>query len=171
MLVLATEKQISLEPNCLAATVDGDDDRLRRVFYNLLDNAIKYTAIKHPSGELSTPSGRIRVGCTVVGSEVWVTISDNGPGIAPEHLSHVFDRFYRIDAARGDAVRGTGLGLAICRAIIESHGGRISIASQPGGDTTVTVVLPKSAGMAVPSQVDLPNGEFAAREVAKESDR
>lgn len=145
MQVLASEQNVAIEFDSTSATVDGDDDRLRRVFYNLIDNAIKYTAVRYAAAG-DDGGGIVRVACRMAGSNVRVTIADNGTGIAAEHLPHIFARFYRVDASRGDAVRGTGLGLAICRSIVESHGGRILIESQVDRGTTVTVVLPTKMG-------------------------
>jgi heavy metal sensor kinase len=110
----------------------GDEVRLRQVFYNVLDNAIKYT----PAG------GRIDVHLGHRDGAALVTLHDTGIGISPEHLPRVFDRFYRVDKARSRAEGGTGLGLSIAQSIIAAHGGRIELDSQPGKGTTCTVTLP-----------------------------
>ena len=68
-------------------------------------------------------------------------MTDNGPGIAPEHLPHLFDRFYRVDKARSRASGGTGLGLAIVKGIAEQHRGRVTVTSEPGKGSTFTVWL------------------------------
>jgi signal transduction histidine kinase len=115
------------EPVC----VRGDAARLREVFFNILDNAIKYT----PGGG----TVEVRVGCS--GPEAVVTVQDTGVGIAADHLPRVFDRFYRVDRARSRAEGGTGLGLSIAQTIIAAHGGRIELASTPGQGTTCTVRL------------------------------
>jgi heavy metal sensor kinase len=112
--------------------VRGEDARLRQVFFNLLDNAIKYT----PEG------GAVAVGLGEAGGEAVVTVRDTGVGISAEHLSHVFDRFYRVDKARSRAEGGAGLGLSIARKIVTDHGGRIELTSTPGQGTTCTVALP-----------------------------
>jgi heavy metal sensor kinase len=114
----------------LSRQVDGT--RLRQVFYNLLDNAIKYT----PAG------GTITVEIGQRDQDVIITVRDSGMGIASEHLPHVFDRFYRVDKARGRAEGGTGLGLSIARSIVTTHGGTIELDSMPGQGTTCTVTLP-----------------------------
>jgi heavy metal sensor kinase len=114
----------------------GDGARLRQVFYNLLDNAIKYT----PEG------GAVEVGCGRKGRAAVVTVRDTGAGIPPEHLPHVFDRFYRVDKARSREQGGTGLGLSIARSIVAAHGGTIELDSTPGRGTTCTVTLPDRAG-------------------------
>jgi len=110
-------------------TIRGDADSLVRLFVNLIDNAIKYTE-----------QGLVTVSATAEGDWVRVEVSDTGAGIAAEHLPHIFDRFYRADAARTS--RGSGLGLAIAHDIARAHGGDITVASQPGQGTTFTVKLP-----------------------------
>jgi heavy metal sensor kinase len=119
-------------------TVRGDEGRLRQVFYNLLDNAIKYT----PEG------GAVEVRAAAEGDAAVVSVRDTGVGIAAEHLPRVFDRFYRVDKARSRAEGGTGLGLSIARSIVLAHGGRIDLASTPGQGTVCTVTLPLGAAEA-----------------------
>jgi heavy metal sensor kinase len=111
----------------------GDGPRLRQVFINLLDNAIKYT----PTG------GTVRVQLARGDGAAVVTVRDTGIGISPEHLPRVFDRFYRVDKARSREQGGTGLGLSIARSIVASHGGSIKVDSAPGQGTTFTVTLPE----------------------------
>ncbi len=115
-----------------ALQVVGDHDELIRLFVNLLDNAIKYT--QH---------GGITVQGTRAGGIISIAITDSGVGIPAEHLRRVFDRFYRVDAAR--ALAGTGLGLAIALQIARAHGGSIAVASVPSQGTTFTVRLPAVA--------------------------
>jgi heavy metal sensor kinase len=115
--------------------VCGDEGRLRQVFYNLLDNAIKYTP---EGGEVRIHSGR-RDGAA------FVVVADDGVGVAAEHLPHLFERFYRVDKARsrqGDGPGGAGLGLSIAESIVAAHGGRIELKSEPGRGMTATVTLP-----------------------------
>lgn len=112
--------------------VVGDEGRLRQVFINLLDNALKYT----PEGGTVT----VRVG--EQDSSATVAVEDTGSGIPPEHLPHVFDRFYRVDKARTRVEGGTGLGLSIAQSIVAAHGGRIDLTSTPGSGTTCIVQLP-----------------------------
>jgi heavy metal sensor kinase len=116
-------------------TIDGDEGRLRQVFINLLDNAIKYT----PSG------GKIAIQLAQQGDSAVVQISDTGIGIGLEHLLRVFERFYRVDKARSRADGGTGLGLSIARSIVQSHEGEISLTSELRKGTTVVVALPTKA--------------------------
>lgn len=110
-------------------TVRADPDGMVRLFANLLDNAIKYS-----------DAGTIQVTAGSAGDQVRVTVADQGPGIAAEHLPHLFERFYRGDAS--PATPGTGLGLAIADQIARAHGGHIVAESRPGGGSRFTVLLP-----------------------------
>lgn len=115
--------------------VQVDAGRIRQVLGNLLANALRY-APQH---------GRIQVSLQRI-SPAWiqVRVSDNGPGISPEDLPHVFDRFYRGDRSRTRDGAGTGLGLAIARQWVEAHGGAIRVESTPGKGTTFAFTLPVS---------------------------
>jgi heavy metal sensor kinase len=133
MGVAAQEKRVELSldlPGPFA--VQGDADRLRQLFFNLIDNAIKYTP----------PGGSVAVRGESAQGQVRIAVDDSGIGIPIDHLPHVFDRFYRVDPARSPETEGSGLGLAICRSIAEAHGGRIGIDSRSGLGTCVTLVLP-----------------------------
>ncbi len=134
MRPLAESRGVALEaqPNG-RAEVRGDAGRLRQVFYNLLDNAIKYTP---PGGTVVLRSGQ-------QGRDAVITVQDTGAGIPAEHLPRVFDRFYRVDQARGRAEGGTGLGLSIAQSIVAAHGGRIELISTPGQGTTCTITFPE----------------------------
>jgi two-component system, OmpR family, heavy metal sensor histidine kinase CusS len=133
MKVLAREKGLDLVvKRADPCVVGGNDDRLRQLFFNLVDNAIKY----------SKPGGRVTVEIEAHGGQALVAVADTGIGIAPAHLSHVFDRFYRVDSSRSSETEGAGLGLAICRSIAEAHAGRIEIKSSLGEGTCVTVLIP-----------------------------
>jgi heavy metal sensor kinase len=113
--------------------VQGDRERLRRVILNLMSNAVQYT----PAG------GTVKIGGKAAGDRVEVTVSDTGTGISPEHLPHLFRRFYRVEGSRNRDSGGSGLGLAICQAIVENHGGTITIAANAPQGTTVRVSLPR----------------------------
>jgi two-component system phosphate regulon sensor histidine kinase PhoR len=115
--------------------VSADADRLEQVLTNLVDNALKYT----PEG------GRVDVQVAAANGEIEVLVNDSGRGIGPEDLPHVFERFYRADRSRTRGSGGTGLGLAIAKHIVEAHGGRISVSSQPNAGTTFKVTLPRRA--------------------------
>jgi signal transduction histidine kinase len=114
------------------AVVLGDELRLRELFLNLLDNAVKY----------SYPSGTVDVALTIEQTQARVTVTDRGIGIAQEDQSRIFDRFYRTDNARTHTKKGTGLGLAICEWIVESHRGHLKVQSKVGEGSTFTVMLP-----------------------------
>jgi two-component system OmpR family sensor kinase/two-component system sensor histidine kinase BaeS len=136
---VAAEKDITLsvEVSPSLPPISADADRLNQVLHNLLSNALRHTP----------PGGKISLRAGIEGDEareVWLEVSDTGEGIPSEQLPYVFDRFYRADPARSRGTGGTGLGLAIVRAIVEAHGGRISVASDgvPGRGSTVTLHLP-----------------------------
>ena len=112
--------------------VDADPTRLRQIVHNLVANAVRHT----PEGT------RVRVRVARVDGEATVTITDRGPGIAAPDLERIFERFYRVDEARGRAGGGAGLGLAIVRRMVELHGGRVWAASVAGEGATFTFTLP-----------------------------
>ena len=113
-------------------SVPGNEEELVRLFTNLLTNAARHT----PAG------GRITLAARREGGQAVVTVTDTGDGIAPEHLMHLGERFYRVDSARARLDGGTGLGLSIARSIAEAHGGALTLASTLGKGTMVTVTLP-----------------------------
>jgi len=112
----------------------GDPDRLEQALQNVAANAIRHT----PDG------GAVTLVAEPAGDRVRITVSDTGPGILPEHLPHIFDRFYKADAARaGTRVpSGSGLGLSIVRAIVVRHGGEIHASNRPDGGAMFIMVLP-----------------------------
>jgi len=133
MDLVAGEKGVKLEVRPLGSwVVDSDELQMRRVWYNLLDNAIKYT----PAG------GTVIVSGCVSQHYARIEVEDSGCGIPADHLPHIFDRFYRVDKARSRSAGGTGLGLAICKAIVESHHGTIKASSASGCGTRFSVELP-----------------------------
>jgi signal transduction histidine kinase len=115
-----------------AVTAVVDRERVYQVLGILLDNAVKYT----PEG------GSVRVSARARGDRVELVVADTGIGIDTRHLPHIFDRFYRADAARGEG--GSGLGLAIAKQVVDVHGGDIAVSSTPGDGTTFTITLPAS---------------------------
>lgn len=116
--------------------VRADPDRVVQVLTNLLTNAVRYTP----------PPGRIDVRVTAVAGRARFSVQDTGAGVAPEHLPHLFDRFYRVDRSRSRALGGSGIGLTISRALVEAMDGRITAASAgPNQGTTVTFDLPLAA--------------------------
>lgn len=129
---LADERKITLRSELVAAPCSGDADQLALVITNLLTNAVHY----------NREGGEVRVTTGNENNAAVITVSDNGPGIAPEHLPHIFDRFYRADAARTSSQGRTGLGLAITKSIVEAHGGTIEVTSELGKGSSFTVRLP-----------------------------
>jgi heavy metal sensor kinase len=119
-----------------AVSVLGDPLRLTELFLNLVENATKHTPL----------DGAIEVRVERDATSALVVVRDTGAGIPPQHLPHIFERFYRADKARAREEGGTGLGLAIGRWIAEAHGGSIRAESQPGHGTTMTVRLPLAEG-------------------------
>lgn len=129
---LAEQRKIKLTTELAAAPTLGDTERVAQVVTNLLGNAVQHT----PEGSA------VRITTQLDGGATLLTVADNGPGIAAEHLPHIFDRFYRGDAARTTALGSTGLGLAISKAIVEAQGGSIEVESAPGRGATFRVRLP-----------------------------
>jgi two-component system sensor histidine kinase BaeS len=115
----------------------ADPQRLGQVLGNLLDNALRHTA----------NGGHVDVTAGTDGSQLTITVTDDGDGLAADHLPHVFERFYRVDAARDRERGGAGIGLAIAKALVEAHHGRIAVSSRgPGTGTTFTITLPVRSG-------------------------
>lgn len=110
----------------------ADENRLREIVYNLLDNAVKY----------SRPEGGVRLKAERAGDCLRLAISDQGIGIPARDLPRIFERFYRADKARGGEAGGTGLGLSIVKHIAELHGGSVAAESEIGSGTTISVMLP-----------------------------
>jgi len=110
----------------------GDADRTRHILLNLASNAVRYTP----------PPGSITFALETDGTMVGVSVRDTGPGIAPEHVERIFDRFFRVDQSRSRDLGGSGLGLAIARLFAELQGGHITVASTPGEGSTFTLWLP-----------------------------
>lgn len=135
--VLAERKNLQLKTEETAPiTLAGDDELLKRMLLNLLDNAVKYT----PAGgsiavELAAPNGNARI-----------VVRDTGMGISEADQARVFDRFYRVDKARSRALGGAGLGLSIAEWIVKAHGGTILVESSPGKGSAFVVELPLNGG-------------------------
>ena len=120
--------------------VMADPDAMTQVLGNLIENALKYGG----SGK------RVRVGATLLESEVEFCVQDFGPGIASEHLERIFERFYRVDKARSRESGGTGLGLAIVKHIVHAHGGRVRAESDLGAGAAFYFTLPLAPGSGLP---------------------
>jgi two-component system heavy metal sensor histidine kinase CusS len=128
----AEEKNVKIKCEGKAHLI-ADALMLRRALSNLVYNALQHT----PAG------GTITLSAKVVNDATYILISDNGEGIAPEHVPHLFDRFYRADSARSTKTGGTGLGLAIVKSIMELHKGQVKVESMLGKGTTVTLIFPQ----------------------------
>ncbi len=137
---LATRNEVTLEAGNLPETrILGDRQYLLQMLSNLVENAIKYSTGDHK---------RVWVETGATDGRAWVRVSDNGPGIAAEHIPHLFDRFYRVDKARtreagtdgdGNSPNGSGLGLSIVQWIAQVHGGKVYVESTPGAGTSFEV--------------------------------
>ena len=115
--------------------VHADMQKIKQVLVNLIENALKY----------GNENGTITAGCYVIDEKyIYVEISDNGPGIAEEHLSRIFERFYRADRSRARTIGGTGLGLAIVKHIVEAHGQTVNVRSKPGVGSSFGFTLDRS---------------------------
>ena len=131
---LADKRRIAIQADLSPATAMGDPDRIAQVITNLLTNAIRY----------NHDQGKVTVSLQSFPAEAVLSVSDTGIGIPPEHLAHIFERFYRVDNARSRKDGGVGLGLAICKSIVMAHGGQISVSSHVDRGTKFEVRLPKT---------------------------
>ncbi len=131
----AKERNIQIEVDFPAdfPKVRADRNKIKQVMVNLVSNAVKY----------NRPGGRIRIAGYASEDEIVFTVSDTGPGIAPEHMKHLFEKFYRVPGSEKRAT-GSGLGLYICRRIVEAHGGSIRAKSKVGEGSKFIVTLPRS---------------------------
>jgi two-component system phosphate regulon sensor histidine kinase PhoR len=148
----AAAKQLTLRLDCgnldASVLVLADEEAVRPIFDNLIDNAIKYT----PQG------GSVCITCQASDGQVWVDVSDTGIGIPREDLPRVFERFYRVDKARSRELGGTGLGLSIVKHMVQSIGGQVSVESRVGVGSRFQVLLPRYVPRALPaSQVTEPS--------------
>jgi two-component system, OmpR family, phosphate regulon sensor histidine kinase PhoR len=132
----AAARDVKLFNEAADLAVTADEGRLQQVLTNLVDNAIKYGS----AGGVVTVGGRV-----IEGGKVEVSVRDDGPGIPPESLERVFERFYRVDKARSREQGGTGLGLSIVKHIVQSHGGSVWATSEVGKGTTFFFTLPANS--------------------------
>lgn len=128
--------QIQIEAEEAVAPISGVEEQIRRLIYNLIDNAIKYT----PNGGWV----KVRLYQQPVSHHLILEVQDNGFGIPPYYLPHIFERFYRAEATRPryGTTRGSGLGLAIVKAIVDAHGGQITVQSEVGKGTLFRIEFP-----------------------------
>ena len=127
--------------------VYADAERIYRVILNLVSNAIKYT-----------DKGKVELGFDIEGDSVTIFIKDTGPGIPPEHLGRIFERFFRVDKSRSKEKGGTGLGLAIVKHIMEAHDAKVSVTSTMGKGSTFSFRLPLGTTV---TEVEEPDLELA----------
>ena len=137
----AQRKSVRLELDTAAPlpAIEVDPGRMTQVLTNILDNALRHT----PEG------GKIILSAREIDHQIELAIQDSGPGLRPEELQRIFDRFYRTDASRqrdGSVLGGSGLGLAIARSIVQAHGGQLSAESATGAGLKVIISLPKGPG-------------------------
>ncbi|MDI6735732.1 MAG: ATP-binding protein [bacterium] len=119
------------------STINADPVRFKQIIYNLLSNAIKFT----PEG------GTVNVNAGLVDEKVQISVQDTGIGIAREHYEKVFEEFEQIDSAYARQCAGTGLGLPLTKKLIELHGGKIWLESEPGKGSTFTFTIPRQPKM------------------------
>lgn len=131
--IQARQVAVALRPEDSVPQATGDPDQIRQVFWNLLDNAVKY----------NVEGGRVDIGLGADGGWLLVRVADTGIGIPAEELPRIFERFYRVDKARSRALGGTGLGLSIVKHIVEAHGGRVDVTSEVGKGSSFQFTLPQ----------------------------
>lgn len=127
----AGERRAKIRAELGDASCAADVEAVTRVMVNLLNNALD-----HGGDDIRTATSSDENGA-------WFSVTDDGPGIPPEHVPHLFERFYRADASRNRKTGGSGLGLAICKAIIDAHGGKIEVKSEAGKGTAFSFFLPR----------------------------
>lgn len=130
---IVTQLAPDLPTTSSQTAVIGDADRLKQVLLNLVSNAIKYNVV----------DGRITLSARSMANEIQISVADTGPGIEPEDIGHLFERFYRIPGS--ESAEGSGLGLSVAQKIVEEHHGRIEVDSVVGQGTTFTIYLPVTA--------------------------
>ena len=134
-MAAAKDISVSLELPSEALPVSANEAQLRRLLLILIDNALKYT----PAG------GRVTIQGSAGPTDVTISVADTGPGISPDDLPHVFERFWRADKVRSREAGGTGLGLTIAKQIAELHGAHLGVQSEVGRGSMFTIRLPKPA--------------------------
>lgn len=126
------ELSLVRESSRLTSTVWGDSERLSQLLNNFLENSLRYTH----------PPGRVEVRCQSVGSQWIVRIDDSPPGVAPELIERLFERFFRVEGSRSKQLGGAGLGLAICQNIAQAHNGHLRASASPLGGLRLELILP-----------------------------
>lgn len=134
------EKQVSIDTSGItgeACTVYADNNRMRQVFINLLENSLRYT----------DNGGKLKLSVEKSPSAVVLSFDDSEPGVSEELLPKIFDRFFRVEPSRSRELGGSGLGLAICRTIVEAHSGTISASKSELGGIKIQIVLPTARSL------------------------
>jgi signal transduction histidine kinase len=129
----AAAKGIELIRELGACDARVDRDKFSQVIFNLMSNAVKYT----------DRGGGIRVSASNAGDMAVLSVEDDGIGIAPGDMPYIFEHLYRTDESRARDSGGNGIGLSVVKAIVESHGGRVKVKSEPGRGSTFTVEVPR----------------------------
>ena len=132
---LAREKPVRLEIKSAEGIIWGDPTRMRQVLLIFLDNALRFTP----------PGGEITLESEIQGKNVQISVKDTGEGIPPQHLPHVFERFYQVNPSTGSEIRSNGLGLSIAKSLVEVQGGHLNLRSELGVGTEVIIIFPQSA--------------------------
>jgi two-component system sensor histidine kinase ResE len=148
-LPLFGDREFRVQP--IAGTLDADPDRLTQVLRNLVRNAVAHTK----------RGDRVSVLARAHNNRLEISVSDTGPGIPPDELERIFERFHRVDGSRSRDRGGSGLGLAIARAIVEAHGGSIRAESDPGNGAVFRIDLPRYRPSEGPDQFT--SGEILVR--------
>jgi signal transduction histidine kinase len=131
--LLAIKKNIAVNFKCdKQLIINGNEDLLGQMIWNLIDNAVKYTG----------KNGEISINMSASDGKVMVSVKDNGPGIPEDELPKIFTRFYRVEQSHSREIAGSGLGLAISKWVAELHSGEIKVASTPGEGSEFTIILP-----------------------------
>ncbi len=131
---VAADKGVDLQVSASNGVLLGDRTRLRQVLLIFLDNALRFTK----------PGGRITLASARHGKNMHIIVKDTGEGIAPQHVPHVFERFYQVNPSSGSELRSNGLGLSIAKPLVEAQGGRLELASELGVGTEVTMIFPQA---------------------------
>ena len=130
----ASAKNISIRVSGKNVVIEGVKRLIYEIIFNLCDNAIKY----------NKDGGKVDISVSETESNSIVKVKDNGIGIAPEEQNHIFERFYRVDKSHSKASGGTGLGLSIVKHAVQYHNGTVTIDSQIGKGTEITIAIPKN---------------------------
>jgi len=130
---VAEKAEVSLSVSGTHETVLGNEDILDQIVYNLVDNAIKY----------NNPGGKVEISVDSLGETVSLSVKDNGIGIPKDKQDRVFERFYRVDKSHSRKIGGTGLGLSIVKHAVAYHKAEVSLKSEEGSGTEVTVSFKK----------------------------